>query len=254
MRLRQLCLVARDLDTSSRALCETLAIEVAYRDPEVGEWGLHNIVAPVGGEFLEIVSPKEKGTSAERYLDRRGGDGGYMVILHCDDALAARDRAARLGVRDIYRIDRPGYIATQFHPRDCGGVLLTMDSVPGVTDCRAPMAAWPPAGADWRRHVATSRVKGLAGVTIQAIDPKAVATLWSDLVESPMRQEGDGFVIGLDNADIRFVPVADDRAPGIAAVALDTTDGEAIVRAARERSLTAGDGRATVVGTVFELN
>ena len=190
MRLRQICLVARDLETTSRALCETFAIEVAYRDPEVGTWGLHNVVVPVGGEFLEIVSPKEAGTSAERYIDRRGGDGGYMVILHCDDALAARARVAARGVRDVWRIDRPGYVATQFHPRDCGGVLLTMDSVPGVADRRTPMADWPPAGDDWRDRVRTTRVTGLAGVTIQAADPEATARLWSDLIDSTLRRDG----------------------------------------------------------------
>ena len=253
MRLRQICLVARDLEPAARDLCDVFAIEVAYRDPEVGVWGLHNIVAPVGGDFLEIVSPKEEGTSAGRYLDRRGGDGGYMTILNCDDALAARARVAARGVRDIYRIDRPGYIATQFHPRDCGGVMLTMDSVPGVADCREPLADWPPAGDGWRSRVATSRVTGLAGVTIQAADEEATAMLWSDLLERPVRRDGDAFALSLDNAFVRFVPVADDRGPGIASVALAATDPGAVVAAARSRGLPASEGRVTAVGTVFEL-
>ena len=253
MRLRQICLVARELDPAACALCDVFAIEVAYRDPEVGIWGLHNIVAPVGGDFLEIVSPKEEGTSAGRYLDRRGGDGGYMTILNCDDALAARARVAARGVRDIYRIDRPGYIATQFHPRDCGGVLLTMDSVPGVADCRERLADWPPAGEDWRAHVATSRVAGFAGVTIQAEDAEATATLWSDLVERPLRRDGGAFALHLDNAFVRFVPVADDRGPGISSVALAATDPAAILAAAEERGLAVSECRITVVGTVFEL-
>lgn len=252
MRLRQICLVARDLDVTSRELCETLAIEVAYRDPEVGQWGLNNIVAPVGGEFLEIVSPREAGTSAERYIERRGGDGGYMVILNCDDAPAARARAAGHGVREIFRIDRPGYVATQFHPRDCGGVMLTMDSVPGVPDRRAPLADWPPAGGAWREHVATSRVTGLAGVTIQADDPPETAALWSRLIGSPVRRDGAAFAVALDNGDVRFVPVADDRGPGIASVALAAADPDAIHRAAAERGLAVADGRVTIVGTVFE--
>lgn len=253
MRLRQICLVARDLEPAARDLCETFAIRVAYRDPEVGQWGLHNIVAPVGGEFLEIVSPKEEGTSAERYLDRRGGDGGYMVILNCDDALAARARAAARGVRDIYRIDRPGYVATQFHPRDCGGVMLTMDSVPGVADRREPLAEWPPAGPDWRGKVATTRVAGFAGVTVQTGDPESAARLWSDLIGAPWRREDDAFALDLDNARVRFRPVADDRGPGIASVALRAADAGAVRRAAEERGLPVRGGRVTVVGTEFAL-
>ncbi len=253
MRLRQICLVARDLDSTSRALCETFGIEVAYRDPEVGQWGLHNIVAPVGGEFLEIVSPKEAGTSAERYLDRRGGDGGYMVILNCDDALAARVRAAEHGLREIYRTDRPGYIATQFHPRDCGGIILTMDSVPGVADCRERLAEWPPAGPHWRDHVSTARIAGFAGVTLQVEDPEVAGRLWSTLLEAPLRQEGAGFALSLDNAFVRFVPVADARGPGIASVALRANDRGAVDAWARDHGLATGEGRLTVVGTAFEL-
>ena len=259
MRLRQICLVARDLDAAAGDLCETFAIRVAYRDPEVGKWGLRNIVAPAGGEFLEIVSPKEPGTSAERYLDRRGGDGGYMVILNCDDALAARARAARLGVRDIERFDRPGYVATQFHPRDCGGVMLTMDSVPGVADCRERLADWPPAGPDWRARVATARITGLAGATIETSDPEAVARLWATLVESEARRDedagdaGNAWIVPLDNAAIRFRPVAGARGPGIVAVALKAADPAAILAAARARGLDAGESRVTAVGTPFEL-
>ena len=259
MRLRQICLVARDLDAAAGDLCETFAIRVAYRDPEVGKWGLRNIVAPAGGEFLEIVSPKEPGTSAERYLDRRGGDGGYMVILNCDDALAARARAARLGVRDIERFDRPGYVATQFHPRDCGGVMLTMDSVPGVADCRERLADWPPAGPGWRACVETARIAGLAGATIETGDPEAVARLWAELVESEARRDEDAgsaenaWVVPLDNAVIRFRPVAGARGPGIAAVALKAADPAAILAAAKARGLDAGENRVTAAGTPFEL-
>ena len=76
MRLRQIAFVAKDLKATTEELCDVLGIEVAYRDPGVGKWGLENIVAPIGGAFLEIVAPKEEGTSAGRYLARRHGDGG----------------------------------------------------------------------------------------------------------------------------------------------------------------------------------
>ena len=48
MRLRQAVFVARDLEAGTRELCEILGIEVAYRDPGVGKWGLANVVCPVG--------------------------------------------------------------------------------------------------------------------------------------------------------------------------------------------------------------
>ena len=36
---------------------------------------------PVGDTFLEVVSPIDPKATAERYLARRGGDGGYMEPL-----------------------------------------------------------------------------------------------------------------------------------------------------------------------------
>ena len=56
-----------------------------YDDPGVGKYGVRNAVFPIGDTFLEVVSPKQPGTTAERLLQKRGGDGGYMVILQVDD-------------------------------------------------------------------------------------------------------------------------------------------------------------------------
>ena len=41
------------------------------------EFGLENTLMPVGRNFLEVVAPIQEGTAAGRYLDRRGGNGGY---------------------------------------------------------------------------------------------------------------------------------------------------------------------------------
>ena len=61
MKLRQCVFVCKDLEDSREELCETLGIEVAYRDPGVAKWGLANVVCPTGHDFLEIVSPTRDG-------------------------------------------------------------------------------------------------------------------------------------------------------------------------------------------------
>ena len=142
MKLRQCVFVCKDLESSAEELCATLGIEIAYRDPGVGKWGLANVVCPTGHDFLEIVSPIEPGTSAGRYLERRKGDGGYMVILQVPDAVTERERITALGIRAVEKKDMAEYKYTHFHPADTAGVLLSIDQTvaPSGVD---PALWWP---------------------------------------------------------------------------------------------------------------
>jgi len=92
MRLRQIALVARDLDAVRADIASVFGLDYAYVDPVVGRYGLTNLVFPVGDTFLEVVSPVVEGTTAGRLLEKRRGDGGYMVILQTDHLAQARDR------------------------------------------------------------------------------------------------------------------------------------------------------------------
>jgi hypothetical protein len=101
LRLRQIALVARALEPIERQLTSVLATEVCFRDPGVGKYGLHNALWALGGTFLEVVAPIRDSTAAGRYLDRRGGDGGYMCILDCDDLDARRAQLRAEGLRVV---------------------------------------------------------------------------------------------------------------------------------------------------------
>ena len=92
MRIRQLVLVAENRDKVVNDLCNLFRIEVAFYDPGIIHFGLENAVIPVGDTFLEVVSPVQEDTTAGRYLDRRKGDGGYMVIIQTDDLVKAKQR------------------------------------------------------------------------------------------------------------------------------------------------------------------
>lgn len=230
MKLRQCVFVCKDLESSARELCETLGIEIAYRDPGVGKWGLANVVCPTGHDFLEIVSPIQAGTSAGRYIDRRKGDGGYMVILQVPDAVQERERITALGVRAVEKKDSAEYRYTHFHPADTAGVLLSIDQTipPAGVD---PALWWPPAAKDWLPHAKSNVTNGLAGVEIQAVDPDAAAALWSKILGRPI--EGD--IIPLDDdGEIRFVPIADGRGPGVSAFDVRVADRERVLKAARK--------------------
>ena len=63
----------------------------------VGAFGLRNAVFAIGDTFLEVVAPVRDDTTAGRYLERRGGDGGYMALFQVPDVADARRRVADLG-------------------------------------------------------------------------------------------------------------------------------------------------------------
>jgi len=125
-RLRQLALVTDDLDKITGQLSQIFGLRVGFRDPSVAEFGLINALFPVGGDFLEVLQPVTDDASARRFRQRRGGDAGYMVILQTDEALQHRERLEAMGVRRIYTLERHGYLTTQFHPREFGGILVLL--------------------------------------------------------------------------------------------------------------------------------
>ena len=84
IQLRQICLVAQDIQPVVEDLRSILGINSCYVDPGVKIFGLENNLMPVGRNFLEVVAPIQDNTAGGRYLQRRGGDGGYMVITQID--------------------------------------------------------------------------------------------------------------------------------------------------------------------------
>jgi len=249
MRLRQICLVAHDLEKNADDLTGVLGLSVAYRDPGVGRYGLANVVTPVGRDFLEIVSPIRAGTSAGRYLERRGGDGGYMVILQGDDAVADRARLQALGVRAVDVIDRPDYQATHFHPQDTGGILLSIDSVPGG-DWRDDDCDWAPAGPDWRAHRRGDVSRALVGAELQSDDPDGFAALWSRLLGRPVGAER---TIALSNGVLRFVAATDGRGKGLGGIDVRVADRPAALAEATRRALPIDGDRVVICGTRVRL-
>src|SRR4051812_49511716 len=104
VRLRQAVLVAGELEPVASALRAELGLGEPFADPGVGEFGLRNAVFALGDQFLEVISPTQENTAAGRFLERRGGDGGYMLIFQLDDLDGARARVADMGVRIVWSI------------------------------------------------------------------------------------------------------------------------------------------------------
>jgi hypothetical protein len=213
VRLRQAVLVAAELEPVANALREALGLGEPFRDPGVGLFGLENAVFALGGCFLEIVSPKEPGTAAGRYLERHGGDGGYMVMFDLEDLAGARRRARDSGVRTVWEIDLPDISGTHLHPADIGGAIVSIDG-------SEPYGSWRWGGPDWTERVGARGAPGrLAGVTLAVAEPAVTAARWSHVLGvSPA--DGSESVLALDGGEVRFVDAADKAAEGLLEIAL----------------------------------
>ena len=62
-RLRQICLVTRDMTRSVADFTEIFGVRLAYRDPMVARYGLENALFPFGLAFVEIVAPTRADTT-----------------------------------------------------------------------------------------------------------------------------------------------------------------------------------------------
>ncbi len=228
LRLRQICLVAHDLGAAEREIAGALGTKVCHRDASVAKWGLENFLMPVGSQFLEVVAPTRPDTAAGRYLERRKGDGGYMVILQTDDLETYKDKVRDLGIRLVAEIDHGDYLGMQLHPRDTGGAILSIDWNEG--DPRDPAGPWHPAGPDWQKG-RTDSTRGIRGAELQSAEPEALAARWADILGRPVQRDARARpFIGLDDAVLRFVPATDGRGEGLGGldIAMPGTSGETL--------------------------
>ena len=254
LRMRQLALAARYLKPVEQRLCGLFGLEPSLHDPNVAQWGLENTVIPIGNNFLEVVAPVENGTAAGRYLDRRGGDGGYMVIMQCDNLDHRRAHIDRLGVRVIADLDYGDYRGVQLHPADTGGAIMSLDWAEPAADPDDPAGPWHPAGADWQSARRTDEVTAMTAAELQSDDPAQLAARWSEVLQRPANRDARGNPeIALDDAVLRFVRATDGRGEGLGGIDLAVVDRAGLLQAAEAHGLLGGDEMVTICGTRFRL-
>ncbi len=249
MRLRQVALVAAELEPVVDDLCRVLDLEVGFRDPDIEVFGLHNAVLPVGDTFLEVVSPVRDDTPAGRQLKRRGGDGGYMAIVQTPDLARDRNRMHELGVRIVWEHAAKRTATIHLHPRDVGGAILSLDQ-------SNPPESWDWAGPAWEGKVHTGTVVELVGITIEADDPQAMAARWGAILgAAPQAAAVDETVLALEGSTIRFRPLtsAFGRGEGIVEIEARAARPQSALERARERGLPCGEDWVEIGGTRIRL-
>jgi len=193
-------LAAADLGGAADALGGELRLPVPYADPGIAEFGLANAVFAAGDTFLEIVSPVRPGTAAGRYLERRGGDAGYMAIFQVDDLAGARSRQADLGVRVVWQVDLPDMSGTHLHPGDVPGAIVSLDRPD-------PPASWRWAGPRWTGSAPPDREPGgITGLTVTCTDPAVLAARWAAVLGA----EVEGSTVAVDDGRQQLAFVAGD--------------------------------------------
>lgn len=245
MRIRQLAMVAKDLDPVVEDLSRVFGVEVCYNDPGVGEFGLHNALMPFNNRFLEVVAPVKEGTTAGRLPEKRGGDGGYMVIVQVDDHDKQRKHVESKGARIVWEIDHPEAATFHLHPKELGAILSF--------DVARPPESWLWAGP-WEDKVRTDVIEDFAGVEIQSDDPKTTAERWGELVQQPVVEKSPNrYEIELGGDILRFVRDTDGRGPGVSGIDVKVKDKARVLKTARERGLETGDDWVIIGGTRFRL-
>ena len=247
MRLRQIALVGQDLEAATADIVAVLGLGAAYADPGVGKFGLKNAVWPVGDTFLEVVTPKAPGTTAGRLLEKRDGDGGYMVILQVPDIAGARSHIQAAGARVIEQVDIPGKVSmSHIHPKDIGGAILSVDQM-------IPPEAWEWGGPHWQASVQTGTSVAIVGGELQGDDPAGMAARWARALGCEAVAMQGGWRIALDRSELRFVNASDGRGEGLGAFDVAVHDPATVRARAKARGLLDADGEVALCGARVRL-
>ena len=245
--------MARDLDRTIDDLEHIFGIHRCFVDPGVGRFGLVNTLLPIGRNLLEVVAPVEENTAAGRYLDRRNGDGGYMVICQADsepNQQAVRQRALDNGVRIAWEVDRDNWKICQIHPGDMKAAFFEID----WDQANDFTGNWEPAGGTaWFDKVDQSVTVDYAAVELQGPDPVGLAELWGKVAGLPVRRDGSVLHMALNNVDVRFVTAEDGRGYGLGGLDLKVRDAAGIKARAQARGCAVEENQVTVCGVRFRL-
>jgi hypothetical protein len=203
LRLRQICLVAPQLEPVIPDIAAIMGLNVCYRDGNVAKYGLQNALLPVDAILLEVVAPFREGTAAGRFIDKTEGRGGYMAIFCCDDPDEREKHANAMGVRTANVITHAPYHGVQLHPRDCRAAFIEFNHTDGSDDI---FGLYPPAGPDWQKFIRKDVTQALIGVEMQSPDPQGLASHWGKIIGVAAGRGGDGEAeLKLPNCSFRFV-------------------------------------------------
>ena len=229
MRLRQLVFVSKERDRLAKEICDVFDLKEAYNDPGIISFGLENVLIPLNDTFFEIVMPVQENTTAERFFEKIGGEGGYMIIVDVKNFEQENERVENSEIKIVWNGNRQeeGIHARtiHLHPKQVGGAILSLDKM-------IPEDEWLWAGTNWKEHINKSLVDCISGVILQSSDPNKLCSQW-ELALGKKRDSSSALNISLDQSNISFIKDLSSEEDKIYAFVIKTLDREAVIENAK---------------------
>lgn len=238
-------MITADLVKARRELFGLLGITEGYEDPAVAEFGLRNIVVTLQDTYIEVLTPVRPSAAASRFLERHGGDGGYMLMVQTDDLTVMSSHVEKLGIRKTWEKHLPNARVFHMHPKDTGGAILSFDEM-------VPSESWAWAGPGWEQRSA-KHVRAISAVDVLTPEPTSLARRWEQLFGRDALSVDQGWDLPLDQGVIRIRRSSPGSTQGIAVIEVEPRDLGAVFAAARKYNLPADRNGITVCGVQFRF-
>jgi methylmalonyl-CoA epimerase len=127
INLDHVAIAVRDLDSAIESYRSRYRVEPLYRE-EVVDQGVEEAMIPVGGSFVQLLSPLGPDTPVGKFLESKG-EGLHHIAYAVASIEAALKHLKAEGARLIDEEPRRGGRGTRIafvHPADLGGTLIEL--------------------------------------------------------------------------------------------------------------------------------
>ena len=115
----------------------------------------------------------------------------------------------------------------------------------------------PVGGLGWEDKIKQDVTVDIVGVELQANNPASLADKWARILGSECtvdgERDGNGIVVSLNNVTLRFVPLSDDRGPGLSGLHIRVADRTAILNEAKRRDSYVSEDQVLICGIRFYI-
>lgn len=130
LNLHHTAVAVVDLDAAVERFRTQYGAEPLYRE-RVEDQGVEEVMIPLGGSYLQLLTPLGEDTPVGRFLERRG-EGLHHVAIQVADIESALAHLTASGVElidEAARVGGGGHRIAFVHPRAFAGTLLELVEV-----------------------------------------------------------------------------------------------------------------------------